>query len=110
MQKNLFLLMLLFMALTTLFLSCGASIEGPQGAVILSWDPSIDNDLYGYRILYGTKSNEYERSVTLSSSTTECVIGFLDPGEWYFVIQSFDYFYNSSAYSGEILITVLEEK
>jgi hypothetical protein len=84
------------------------------GGATLSWTPPTQNtdgsaltNLAGYKIYWGTSSNNYTNSKTLNSAVSSDVITQLTPATYFFVITAFDALGNESAYSNVASKTVM---
>jgi hypothetical protein len=85
------------------------SVSG-TGAVTLSWtaptrntDGSRLTDLAGFRVHYGTSSNNYTRSVELpNESLTSVVIEDLTPARWFFAVKAYNTSGIESAFSDSV--------
>jgi len=87
----------------------GASIGS---SVTLAWDKpdsnsdgSDLNDLAGYKVYYGTSSNNYTQSIDIGN-TTSAVISNLSSGTWCFATTAYDSAGNESGYSNEACKTI----
>jgi hypothetical protein len=56
-------------------------------AVKLTWAPSRDKNVVGYRVYYGPKPNSYANTHVVTGKT-ETVIEDLKPGKWYFSVAA----------------------
>jgi len=81
-------------------------------SVTLSWgkpasnnDGSDLNDLAGYKIYYGTSSNNYTQSIDVGDITS-AAISSLSPGTWCFSTTAYDTAGNESGYSNEVCKTI----
>ena len=77
------------------------------GDVSLAWDPSISEDVVGYKIYYGNFSGSYHSFRTVTSRTDYTVTGLPD-GTYYFAVTAFDSAGNESGYSNEVSTVVGE--
>jgi hypothetical protein len=82
--------------------------ETPNSSVTLSWETPDSNtdgtsllDLVGYKIYYGTSSDNYNQSVDVGNITT-AVISSLTSGTWCFATTAYDDSGNESDYSNEV--------
>jgi len=86
-----------------------AAVEETQGAigqVTLTWDPSTDPDLGGYKVYYGTVSRDYNVSVD-AGNWTSCTIASLEDGEtYYFAVTAYNTELSESGYSNEVSIKI----
>ncbi|MEJ2621776.1 MAG: fibronectin type III domain-containing protein [Candidatus Thiodiazotropha sp.] len=89
-------------------------VASSTGTALLSWTPPTENtdgsaltDLAGYRIYYGTSPGNYSHVVTIDSpGITSYQIDNLTPGDWYFVITSFNSSNVESTRSNEVSKTI----
>jgi hypothetical protein len=58
-----------------------------RAAVKLTWQPSKDKDVVGYRVYYGPKPNSYANTHVVTGKT-EAEIENLEPGRWYFSVAA----------------------
>lgn len=93
--------------------SSASSIEY-SGSVSLSWYAPTRNedgtqltDLSGYKIYYGTSSNNYTHHID-TGNVTAVTISNLAPGMYYFALAAYDQSGNESDYSREISMYVEE--
>jgi len=78
----------------------------PLSSITLQWDPSIDPQVVGYKIYYGTTSHNYTDVVVVGNVLTTTISG-LQPGvTYYFAATAYDVFGNESDFSNEISRTV----
>jgi hypothetical protein len=87
--------------------SSPSSGSSTYSSITLSWykptlnsDGSNLNDLAGYKIYYGTSSNNYTQSIDVGNITS-AVISSLSPGTWCFATTAYDTAGNESGYSNE---------
>ena len=72
----------------------------------LAWDPNKEPDIAGYRVYYGTESQNYAQVVDTGNDTS-CTLIDLVPGEkYYLAATAYDYDGNESEFSEEIGYTV----
>ena len=70
--------------------------------VKLTWDPNSEITLSGYKIYYGTLSQNYTKSIDIGNSISGTVTN-LDPGQaYYFAVTAYDNEGNESLYSKEL--------
>lgn len=73
---------------------------------ILSWGASMESDLSGYRVYYGTASGSYLQSrgqgIDVGNTTTYTITGLNSGVRYYFVMTAYDYAGNESVYSDEV--------
>ncbi len=84
------------------------SIEGDTGdgslsieSVSLSWDPSPNEEVIGYKVYIGRASGNYYRIDDVGNALTYTVKN-LEPGTYYFVCTAYDASGNESKYSNEV--------
>ena len=90
--------------------SIDVSSASGTGAVTLSWtaptrntDGSTLTDLAGFRVHYGTSSDNYTRSVELpGKSLTTVVIEDLTPARWFFAVKAYNTSGVESAFSDSV--------
>jgi fibronectin type 3 domain-containing protein len=86
-----------------------AAVEETQGAtgqVTLTWDASMDSDLDGYKVYYGTVSKGYDVSMDVGNLTS-CTIASLEHGEiYYFAVTAYNTEGSESGYSNEVSIKI----
>jgi hypothetical protein len=76
----------------------------------LIWDPvtvnldkSIVDDLAGYKVLVGSASGNYSKTIDVNDpSATGFIVEDLGPGTWYFVVKAYDTSNNESGPSNEV--------
>jgi hypothetical protein len=79
---------------------------GSSAQLSLAWDPNSESDINGYRIYYGTVSNNYSHMIDVGSQTS-CTLNDLVPGETYYIAATaYDTLGNESTFSEEIAYTV----
>jgi hypothetical protein len=84
-------------ALPPFSINVAADVEPATGSATVSWSPPVTNvdgspitNLAGYRVVYGTSSNNLSNSVVVSSPLiTSAVIEALAPGTWYFAVKAY---------------------
>lgn len=72
----------------------------------ITWTANADNDLSGYRIYYGTSSQDYDHVLNVGNKTSVSVDGFLEGTTYYMVLTAYDYSGNESGYSTEVSVAV----
>lgn len=70
-------------------------------SVTLFWHPSADTNVAGYRIYYGTVSQNYTNVVTVGNVTNAAITGLADGTTYYFAATTTDAFGDESAFSNE---------
>jgi|GEM_PF-2418692 len=94
-------------AILGVFIVFCSSLHVFAGDVSLAWDPSISEDVVGYKIYYGNFSGSYHSFHTVTNRTTYTVTG-LSEGTYYFAVTAFDSAGNESGYSNEVSTVVGE--
>jgi hypothetical protein len=74
-------------------------------AITLAWSPSSSHNVFGYKLYYGPASNTYSNVVYTGLSTSNTVNGLVMGKTYYFVVSSYDLFFESD-YTKEIVYTV----
>lgn len=70
-------------------------------SVSLSWDPSTDPNVAGYRVYSGTASHDYSGSLDVGSATGASVPVPLSGVTYYFAVTAYDSLGNQSDFSNE---------
>jgi len=85
-----------------------------RGSVTLSWVAPTENvdgtaltDLAGYRVYYGTGSRSYTTMRDVPGASTTSTSLTLSSGDYYVAMTALDGEGNESAYSNEVIKTVL---
>jgi hypothetical protein len=88
--------------------SSDSEISPGSSSITLAWDPPTENtdgssltNLAGYKIYYGTSSNNYTKSIDVGNATT-VTIDNLSPGLWCFAVIAYNISGNESDYSTEL--------
>jgi hypothetical protein len=68
---------------------------------MLTWEPSNDPTVVGYRVYYGPTSKVYGAPVDVGNDTTHTVTG-LDDGRYYFAVTAYNAIGLESGYSNEV--------
>ena len=86
-----------------------AAVEETQdatGQITLTWDASMDPDLDGYKVYYGTAKRDYDVSMDVGNWTS-CTIASLEHGEtYYFAVTAYNIEGSESGYSNEVSIKI----
>ncbi len=73
-----------------------------SGSLIATWDANTESDLAGYKLYYGTQSNNYTKTIDVGD-TTAYQLDNLTVGEtYYFVVTAYDSSDNESVPSTEV--------
>ncbi len=112
MNRLIFLLIPIFLITIAGCGSSGSSISNSsptEGEVTIAWvaptsnvDGSPLTDLAGYKIYYGPATGDYTGGSTDVGLTTSYDTNTLTAGYYCFVVVSYDFSGNESAYSGEL--------
>ncbi len=84
------------------------------GTAALSWNPSTDADLAGYKIYYGAsprtgdcpKESGYSSNVNVGSSTSYTIDKLENSKTYYFSVSAYDKSNNESCFTGEAKKTI----
>jgi hypothetical protein len=90
--------------LATLLLVCSC-VPVIAGDVPLTWDPSVTENIAGYRVYVGTASRTYSSSNSIGNKTSYTVTG-LSNGTYYFAVTAIDTDGLESDFSNEISRTL----
>jgi hypothetical protein len=71
-------------------LALGAVASAHAVQVNLGWDASPGTDVAGYHLKYGTETQTYTQTVTVTSGTTATVSGLSGGVTYYFVVTAFN--------------------
>jgi len=91
-----------FLLMTMLALLVQLPASGQQ-SVALSWNPSSDAGVAGYRIYYGGASGTYTNVLDAGSATSITVSGLVAGSTNYFSATEYDAGTNESSYSSEVV-------
>lgn len=81
------------------------SLVSASTSVQLAWGANTEPDLAGYRILYGTTSGNYTRTIDVGNVTTYVVSALIANTTYYFTVVAYDQAGNVSEPSNEIVFT-----
>ena len=70
-------------------------------SVVLTWSPSSDPQVVGYKIYSGTVSHDYTNVVNVGSTTNTTIFGLSANTTYYFAATAYDSAGNESSYSSE---------
>ncbi|HUZ05950.1 MAG TPA: fibronectin type III domain-containing protein [Candidatus Paceibacterota bacterium] len=74
-------------------------------AVTLTWSPSIDPTVVGYKVYYGVVSGDYTNSIDVGNVTNVVVTNLAPDTTYYFAATSYDILGVESVFSNEIAVT-----
>jgi hypothetical protein len=80
----------------------GGGGGGGSASVTLTWNANGESDLQGYRVYYGTSSQNYTTNTDVGKVTSYTVSGLATGITYYFAITALDTAGNESGYSGEV--------
>lgn len=75
-------------------------------SVTLSWNPSPDSDLVGYRIKYGTSSGSYSQTIEVGNITTAIVPDLSEGNTYFFAVTALNTAALESVPSNEVTVTI----
>src|SRR5208283_2175282 len=75
----------------------------------LTWQPSSDPDVQGYKIYYGTASETYTMMADAGNSTTYNIINLANGTTYYFAATAYDAMGEESADSNEVSMTAIQQ-
>ena len=75
--------------------------------VTIAWDANTESDLAGYKFFYGTASGNYDFSVDVGNATSYTVANLEEGVTYYFVAKAYNTSYIESAFSEELVHTVV---
>lgn len=70
--------------------------------VSLTWDPNNETTLAGYKLYYGTSSQNYTESVDVDINTAHTLENLEEGQTYYFALTAYDTEGNESGFSNEI--------
>jgi hypothetical protein len=98
---------LFFLLIIILILAPFSSIQASTGSIKLSWYPTTVPDLAGYKLHYGTSSQNYTDVINLGN-VTSYELSVLEPGHTYYIaVTAYDISGLESGYSNEVKITLV---
>ena len=93
------------LSVASLFVCCQFSAFA-AGSVILSWNPSTDANVVGYRIYYGAASRTYTNVVDAGEVTSAAISNLVEGATYYFAATAYNILGLESDYSDETSYTV----
>jgi fibronectin type 3 domain-containing protein len=75
-------------------------------SVVLTWNPSTDPDVAGYKIYSGTVSQNYTKVIVVGNATNATVSGLAYGTTYYFAATTYDASGNESPFSNEATFSV----
>jgi len=79
------------------------------GTISLSWNPSPNANVVGYKIYYGTACQTYCTNLSVGNVTNITLSGLTEGTTYYFAATSVDDSGEESTYSGEVSFTVVPD-
>jgi len=76
--------------------------QSDAAGVKLRWQPNPESDLAGYRVHYGTKSDEYEHKIDVGKQTEHRLDNLQESVVYYFSLTAYDQTGNESPYSNQV--------
>ena len=76
------------------------------GSVTLTWNPSTDSNVTGYRIYYGVASHRYTNMVHVGKATNATISGLVEGATYYFAATAYSILGLESDFSNEASYTV----
>ena len=70
--------------------------------VQLEWDRSLDPNIAGYKVYYGTRSGDYSYVVDVGCTTSCVIAGLEDKRTYFFAAKAYDGFRTESDFSNEV--------
>jgi fibronectin type 3 domain-containing protein len=64
---------------------------GDPGSVTLTWDPTLDIDVAGYRLYEGGASQAYTNALEVGNVTTVSAIGLAGGATYFYAVTAYDY-------------------
>lgn len=87
---------------TVLFLVLYNPVHVFAGEAILSWNANSEPDLAGYKVYYGTSSQDYGIPIDVGNFTSHTLTGLTKGTTYYFAITAYDTSSNESDFSVEL--------
>ncbi|RMD97412.1 MAG: T9SS C-terminal target domain-containing protein [Calditrichaeota bacterium] len=78
----------------------------PLGTVILSWNPSPEADVMGYKVYYGNASGNYTQVLDVGKVTEFTLNNLVENTPYFFAVTAYDTALNESGYSNEVSIVL----
>ena len=96
-------ILVFLITLITLF----AAFTCTAADVTIAWDANTESDLAGYKFFYGTASGNYDFSVDVGNATSYTVANLEEGVTYYFAAKAYNTSYSESAFSEELVHTVV---
>jgi fibronectin type 3 domain-containing protein len=90
-----------------MMMGCGGSggggcSSGEIGRIDLSWDPSTDPNLAGYKVYYGTTPGKYGPGIDVGNVTTFSLTGLIKGKTYHIVVTTYNKSGQESRFSNEV--------
>jgi hypothetical protein len=95
------LVSILFVGLSTFGPSCGLAVN----SLTIGWDPSLDAQVIGYKVYYGTASGSYTNVVAVGNATIATVSNLVDGTTYFLAATAVDAMGLESVFSNEAVFT-----
>jgi hypothetical protein len=80
----------------------GGCSSGEIGRIDLSWDPSTDPNLAGYKVYYGTTPGKYGPGIDVGNVTTFSLTGLIKGKTYHIVVTAYNKSDQESRFSNEV--------
>jgi hypothetical protein len=100
-RRRAVLVSILFVGLSTFGPSCALAVN----SLTIGWDPSLDAQVIGYKVYYGTASGSYTNVVAVSNSTIATISNLVDGATYFLAATAVDAMGLESAFSNEAVFT-----
>jgi hypothetical protein len=71
-------------------------------SLTLAWDPNTEPDLAGYKVYYGTRSDDYDVAIAVGDVIQYTVWGLEPETRYYLALTAYDTSWNESDFSWEV--------
>lgn len=82
------------------------AVSDASAQVTISWNPSPEPDVVGYKLYVGAESRTYHESIDVGNRTAYTVSGLPDDRPYYFAVTAYTSSRVESAYSSEVTTAV----
>jgi hypothetical protein len=84
------------------FISLAGAAESDPTSVTLTWNPSLDVTVTGYRLYYGAAPEQYTNSIVVGNTTSCTVTGLVNGTTYYFTTTAYNQNGIESLFSNEV--------
>jgi hypothetical protein len=91
-----------FILAASLFLLALFHARLSAASLTLAWDPNTEPDLAGYKIYYGTRSEDYDVAIDVGHVMQYTVWGLEPETRYYLALTAYDTSWNESDFSWEV--------